>query len=56
LPLLKSDSDSAGYENNLKWMRIIGNTLFSTGTVALALFVIDLKAGWSINKAEKLYQ
>lgn len=40
---------------SLKWMRIIGDTVFSIGTVALALFVIGLKTGWSIDKTKKLY-
>jgi hypothetical protein len=39
----------------LRWMRIIGDTVFSLGTVALALFVIGLKTGWSIDKTKKLY-
>ena len=41
---------------SLKWMRIIGDTVFSIGTVTLALFVIGLKTGWSIDKTKKLYQ
>lgn len=40
---------------SLKWMRVIGDTVFSIGTVALALFVIGLKTGWSIDKTKKLY-
>jgi len=38
-----------------RWMRIIGDTVFSIGAVALALFVIGLKTGWSIDKTKKLY-
>jgi nitric oxide reductase subunit B len=39
----------------LRWMRIIGDTVFAFGSVALALFVIGLKFGWSIDKTRKLY-
>jgi nitric oxide reductase subunit B len=39
----------------LRWMRIIGDMVFSIGTVALALFVIGLKTGWAIDKTKKLY-
>jgi nitric oxide reductase subunit B len=34
----------------LKWMRVIGDTIFATGTVALAWFIFGLKGGWSIEK------
>jgi nitric oxide reductase subunit B len=37
----------------LRWLRIIGDTIFSIGALALAWFVIGLKTGWSINKEEK---
>jgi nitric oxide reductase subunit B len=33
-----------------RWLRIVGDTIFSVGAVALAWFVIGLKTGWSINK------
>ena len=39
----------------LRWMRIFGDVVFSLGAVALALFVIGLKTGWSIDKTKKLY-
>jgi nitric oxide reductase subunit B len=39
----------------LRWMRIIGDVIFSIGAMALALFVIGLKTGWSIDKTKKLY-
>ena len=39
----------------LRWMRIFGDTVFSIGSVALALFVVGLKTGWSIDKTKKLY-
>ena len=37
----------------LRWLRIIGDTIFAIGSLALALFVIGLKTGWSIKKDEK---
>ena len=40
----------------LRWMRIVGDTVFAAGSVALAIFVIGLKTGWSIDKTKKLYQ
>lgn len=40
----------------LRWLRIVGDTVFAIGSVSLALFVIGLKTGWSIDKSKKLYQ
>lgn len=40
----------------LKWLRIFGDVVFSAGTVALAIFVVGLKTGWSIDRTKKLYQ
>lgn len=34
----------------LKWLRVIGDTIFAAGTVALAWFIFGLKFGWSIVK------
>jgi nitric oxide reductase subunit B len=34
----------------LKWLRVIGDTIFALGTVALAWFIFGLKFGWSIRK------
>ncbi len=34
----------------IKWLRIIGDTIFALGTVALAWFIFGLKLGWSIEK------
>jgi nitric oxide reductase subunit B len=39
----------------LRWLRIVGDTIFAVGSVALALFVIGLKTGWSIDRSRKLY-
>jgi nitric oxide reductase subunit B len=37
----------------LRWLRIIGDTIFTVGALALAWFVIGLKTGWSINQDKK---
>ncbi|MGD0710632.1 MAG: cbb3-type cytochrome c oxidase subunit I [Bacteroidales bacterium] len=37
----------------LRWFRIIGDTIFAIGALALAWFVLGLKTGWSINKEHK---
>ena len=34
----------------LKWLRVIGDTIFALGTVALAWFIFGLKLGWSVEK------
>lgn len=33
-----------------RWLRIIGDTIFALGTIALAWFVFGLKFGWSVDK------
>lgn len=38
---------------SLRWSRIIGDSVFSLGAVALALFVVGLKTGWSIEKPKR---
>jgi nitric oxide reductase subunit B len=40
---------------SLRWLRIVGDTVFAAGSVALAIFVIGLKTGWSVDKTQKLY-
>ncbi len=40
--------------HTLKWLRVVGDTLFALGTVALVWFVFGLKFGWSIEKGQKL--
>lgn len=32
----------------LRWLRVIGDTVFAAGAVALAWFVLGLKTGWSV--------
>jgi nitric oxide reductase subunit B len=36
------------YLQVLRWMRAIGDTVFAAGIVALGIFVLGLKTGWSI--------
>ncbi|GEO05042.1 nitric-oxide reductase large subunit [Adhaeribacter aerolatus] len=33
----------------LRWLRVIGDTIFALGVVALAWFVVGLKTGWSLH-------
>jgi nitric oxide reductase subunit B len=40
----------------LRWMRIFGDIIFSAGALALALFVIGLKTGWSVDRSKQEYQ
>jgi nitric oxide reductase subunit B len=35
-----------------RWLRVIGDTIFGVGALALALFVIGLKTGWSIYRSQ----
>jgi nitric oxide reductase subunit B len=34
----------------LRWLRVIGDTIFALGSVGLIYFVVGLKTGWSIKK------
>jgi nitric oxide reductase subunit B len=36
---------------NLRWMRVPGDTLFFLGAVALVVFIAGLKTGHSIHKS-----
>jgi nitric oxide reductase subunit B len=38
------------YIVTFKWLRVIGDTIFAAGTVALAWFIFGLKGGWSLKK------
>jgi len=40
------------YMAHLRWLRIVGDTIFAVGCVGLAWFVIGLKTGWSIDKQQ----
>ena len=37
--------------NTLRWARMIGDTIFATGALALGFFVVGLKTGWSLKHA-----
>jgi nitric oxide reductase subunit B len=36
-----------GVMDTLRWLRVIGDTLFALGVLALGWFVLGLKTGWS---------
>jgi nitric oxide reductase subunit B len=38
------------YILTFKWLRVIGDTMFAAGTVALVWFIFGLAGGWSIKK------
>jgi len=38
------------YINVFKWLRMIGDTIFGIGAVALTWFIFGLKGGWSLKK------
>ena len=33
--------------NTLRWLRVIGDTIFALGALGLGWFVLGLKTGWS---------
>ena len=37
-----------GLMDTLRWLRVIGDTIFAIGVLALAWFVLGLKTGWSV--------
>lgn len=36
--------------NTLRWLRVIGDTIFALGAVGLGWFVLGLKTGWSLRR------
>jgi nitric oxide reductase subunit B len=38
--------------DNLRWMRVVGDTIFAAGAVAFGVFVLGLKTGWSIARSQ----
>jgi nitric oxide reductase subunit B len=36
--------------DKLRWLRVIGDTIFALGALALAWFVIGLQTGWSFKE------
>lgn len=37
----------------LRWLRVVGDTIFATGVLALGWFILGLKTGWSVKQAEE---
>jgi nitric oxide reductase subunit B len=35
--------------DTLRWLRVVGDTIFAVGILALGWFVLGLKTGWSIS-------
>lgn len=42
------------YLVTFKWLRVIGDTIFAFGTIALAWFIFGLKFGWSLEEKKEL--
>jgi nitric oxide reductase subunit B len=42
------------YLQTLRWLRVIGDTIFAVGVLALAYFVAGLKTGWSLRREHDL--
>ncbi|MCP4573971.1 MAG: nitric-oxide reductase large subunit [bacterium] len=38
------------YLQTLRWLRVIGDTIFAVGVLALGWFVVGLKTGWSVRQ------
>ena len=34
----------------IRWLRVIGDTIFAVGALALAYFIVGLKTGWSVKR------
>jgi nitric oxide reductase subunit B len=39
-----------GLMETLRWMRVVGDTIFAAGMLVLGWFVFGLKAGWSLER------
>jgi nitric oxide reductase subunit B len=39
--------------DTLRWLRVVGDTIFALGVLALGWFVLGLKTGWSIESDER---
>jgi nitric oxide reductase subunit B len=38
-----------GLMDTLRWLRVVGDTVFAIGIVLLGWFVLGLKTGWSLH-------
>lgn len=48
LSLLPIGFLQTGFRDKLRWVRVVGDTIFAVGIVALGWFVVGLKTGWSV--------
>ena len=45
-----------GVMDKLRWMRVVGDTVFASGILALGWFVVGLKTGWSLkNEQDEIF-
>jgi nitric oxide reductase subunit B len=42
--------------DTLRWLRVIGDTIFAAGVIALGWFVLGLKTGWSLTPEDSLLE
>jgi len=42
------------YLQTLRWLRVIGDTIFAIGAFALVYFIVGLKTGWSVREEHDL--
>ncbi|RIK71872.1 MAG: nitric oxide reductase large subunit [Planctomycetota bacterium] len=40
--------------DTFRWLRVVGDTLFAVGILALGWFVVGLKSGWSVSEGEDM--
>ena len=40
--------------NTLRWLRVVGDTIFAVGIMGLGWFVVGLKTGWSVSQEEDI--
>ena len=43
-----------GLMDTLRWLRVIGDTIFAAGVISLGWFVLGLKTGWSVTREDSL--
>ena len=39
--------------DTLRWLRVLGDTVFATGVLALGWFILGLKTGWSLSPSDE---
>lgn len=39
--------------DTLRWLRVLGDTVFATGVIALGWFILGLKTGWSLGSSNE---